>query len=82
VRHGLIDRNIAYDFGGNGIIQQWNKFRDIIKVQRELYNIPMYGVEWEYLYDEMVKIAERRGHDTTAVASIRYTDELRQKMTS
>lgn len=82
VRHGLIDKNLAYDMGGTGYIQAWNKYGEIVKTQRELYNIPNYCIHWEYLYEEMVKIAKQRGQDITSEYNISYTDEVKQKMTS
>ena len=81
IKYGVIDKNFAYDMGGTDYIQQWNKYGEIVKIQRELYDIPNYGIHWEYLYDEMVKIAKQKGHDTTVKYHISYTDEIKQKMT-
>jgi len=81
VKHGVIDTDIAYDMSGMMAIQDWNRYGEIIKTQRELYDQPMVGIHWEYLYDEMVKIAKQRGHDTTVKYHISYTDEMRKKMT-
>jgi hypothetical protein len=50
--------------------------------QRKLYNMPEGYIQWEYLYDEMVKIAKERGVDTTLKFDIGYTDELRERVTS
>ena len=81
LKYGMIDKNIAYELGGTGYISNWNKYKEIIKIQRELYNIPDYCAHWEYLYEQMAKIAEERGFDSTSVINISYSDEVRKKTT-
>ena len=81
VKHGMLDKNLAFDIMGQFVIQHWNRYGEIIKIQRELYDQPMNGIFWEYLFDEMVKIAEERGLEMNVKYHIRYTDEVREKMT-
>ena len=81
LKYGIIDKIFAWDMGGTDYIQHWNKYGEIIKIQRELYDLPIYGIHWEYLVDEMVKIAKERGIDSTVKYHISYTDKLRKKMT-
>jgi hypothetical protein len=57
--------------------QIWGDHQD----PERMYDQPMLGVHWEYLYDEMVKIAEQKGIDTTTKYHMSYTDEMREKMT-
>jgi len=52
----------------------------MIRTQRELWAMPELYRDWEYLYDEMVKIAAERGIDTHRKEDARYTDEMRRKM--
>lgn len=81
VKHGMLDKNLAFDLGGQGVIQHWNMYSEIIKTQRELYDQPMLGIHWEYLYYEMLKIAEERGLDVNVKYHISYTDEMRERTT-
>ena len=78
LRYGTIDRELLYDFLGEDAIQCWNKYREIVYTQRELYSVPEYARDWEYLHGEMGKIAERRGHDITSPIIGKYSDEMRE----
>jgi hypothetical protein len=80
LRYGMIDRELLYDFLGPDSITAWNKFGEIVRTQRELYSWPEWVRDWEYLYDEMVKIATRRGVDTKRIDEFKYTEEMRRKM--
>ena len=82
LRYGMIDRELLYDFLGYDSISVWNKYGEIVRTQRELYSFPEMYRDWEYLYDEMVKIASRRGIDTKRTQDVTYTDELRRKLAS
>ena len=80
LRYGMIDRELLYDYYGFVPIGLWNKYCEIIRIQREHYAIPELYRDWEYLYDEMVKIAAERGMDTRFKDDTRYTDEVRRKI--
>jgi len=80
LRYGMIDRELLYDFLGPDSISQWNKYGEIVRTQRELYSIPEMYREWEYLYNEMVKIAAERGMDIHRREETRYTEEMKRKM--
>jgi hypothetical protein len=82
VKNGMISRELAYEYVGDGVIYQWNKYRDIVLTQRKLYNMPMANIHWEHLYDEMVKIAKEGGVDTTLKFDIGYTEEMRERVIS
>jgi hypothetical protein len=80
LRYGMIDRELLYDFLGYDSITTWNKYGEIVRTQRELYSFPEIYRDWEYLYDEMVKIATRRGIDTKRNQEPSYTEEMRRKL--
>lgn len=79
-RCARIDRELLHDFLGISAIGLWNKYGEMIRTQRELWAMPELYRDWEYLYDEMVKIAAERGIDTHRKEDARYTDEMRRKM--
>ena len=80
LKYGMINGELVYDYFGQTAIQTWNKIKDIVRIRRKLYNVPTSAIHWEYLHDEMVKIAVRRGHQTSTVAQSKYTDEMREKL--
>jgi hypothetical protein len=80
LRYGMIDRMLLYDFLGPDYITLWNKYGEIIRTQRELYSWPEFARDWEYLYNEMVKIATGRGVDTKRMDEFKYTEEMRRKL--
>ena len=80
LRYGMMDRELLYDYYGFISIGLWNKYGEIIRTQRELWAMPELYRWWEYLYEEMVKIAAERGMDTHWKEDARYTDEMRRRM--
>jgi hypothetical protein len=62
VRDGLIDVGRVHDLISTMIFWQWEKFKDVIRKQRELYNLPKNFEGFEFLANEMVKEVERRGY--------------------
>ncbi|MCX6655798.1 MAG: hypothetical protein NTY03_11880 [Candidatus Bathyarchaeota archaeon] len=80
LRYGMIDGELLYDFLGPDSITLWNKFGEIIRTQRELYSWPEWMRDWEYLYDEMVRIATRRGADTKNRDEFRYNEEMKKRL--
>jgi hypothetical protein len=82
IRNNLLDPEIIYEVWGRATIWYWNKYKDILLRQRELYHPDMY-TQTEYLYTVMERIVRRRGHPTdTLKAPISYTEEARKKVTS
>jgi hypothetical protein len=82
LRYGMIDRELLYDLLGPDSISQWNKYGEIVRTQRELYSYPEMYRDWDYLYDEMVKVAAERGMNIHRKEETKYTDEMRQKLAS
>ena len=80
LRYGIMDRVLLYDFFGFAAIGLWNKYGEMIRTQRELWAMPELWRDWEYLYDEMVKIGAERGIDAHWKEDPRYTDEMRRKL--
>jgi len=83
IKNKMIDPEIVYDFNGMATIWLWNKFKEIVLKQRELYNNPLGNIWFEYLYNEMKKIHEKRGHSIeTSNVPLKYTEEIRKKALS
>jgi len=81
VKYEMIDPELVYDFNGMFTIWAWNKFKDIELKQREIYNNPQSGLSFEYLYNEMKRIHEKRGHDAeTPFNPLEYTTEIRERV--
>jgi hypothetical protein len=80
LRDGILDKILLYDFLGIATISLWNKYGENVRTQRDLYGMPWLWRDWEYLYDEMVKIGAERGFDTRYKEEPRYTDEMRRKL--
>ena len=80
VKYGMLDKNLAFDINGQGVIQHWNLYKEIIMIQRELYDQPMLAIHWEYLYNEMLKIAKERGLDIDVKYHHSYTEEVKKKI--
>lgn len=64
VKEGYVDIKIVYDYGGYGIVGFWEKFKEILLHERELYNRPDLYVGLEYLSAELVKYRRRMGAST------------------
>ena len=62
LKHGLIDIDIAYHLNDSAALWQWEKFGQIIKHQREVYNIPELCLWFEYLVEELRKRRKQLGH--------------------
>ena len=62
VKEGAIDVETVYEHSGARIIWLWTRFKPIILVIREMGG--SYALKWwEYLVDELEKVAEQRGDD-------------------
>jgi hypothetical protein len=57
-REGLLNKSHVYKQYGTYIIWAWQKFGDVIKRWREVYNLQGNLENFEYLFGEMVKMRE------------------------
>ena len=79
----MIDSELLYDFTGINVIWGWNKFKDVYIRQRELYDNPEGWKQWEYLFNEMKRIHEKRGHSAASSRlPTRYSPEERERSVS
>ena len=62
VINGFLDPNHVYDLQYNSIIGLWEKFVPLILESREIWSSSQSWSKVEYLYDEMMRIQEERGH--------------------
>lgn len=62
VKAGLINVSTVHDLMRTTILWQWEKFKDVIRKQREVYNMPTNFEGFEFLANEMVKEVESRGY--------------------
>ena len=62
VKSGFLKPEQVYDIldGGRPFILMWGKYGDLIKARRVTEG-PIYAVNLEYLYDEMVRLRKSRG---------------------
>ena len=63
LRRGLIERDLLFEYAQHAPIQHWTKFKDVIYEMRRRYNVPLFGVDFEYLADECRKYVEEKGFD-------------------
>ncbi len=63
-RKGLIDPELVYDSQPSSIIFIWEKFLSVIEEYRVIMNAPHMYADPEYLYDEMIRIRAKRGHQS------------------
>lgn len=64
-KKGLIDPELVYDSQYGTIIAIWEKFLPIVEELRLRQNAPQMYEDPEYLYNEMIRIREKRGHPDT-----------------
>jgi hypothetical protein len=76
LRRKLIDPDVVFDtLGHGGVIHMWTKFESIIKAQREHFKIPHRFNGFEYLAEEMMKLAKQRGLEVQVSDTFdRYVD--------
>ncbi len=61
LREGLVDAESLYNIGLSvGFIYFWQKFREVIEKQAELYNGADWGKDIELLASEMMRIKRRK----------------------
>ena len=58
----LISPEMVYQIGHTPFVWQWKKFEEIIRRQREFYNLTEIYQYWEYLAKEMEKMKEEHGY--------------------
>lgn len=64
LKKNLVDREMIYYLlgGGFGVLFSWDKFQSIIKQMRVQLDLPEMFVWFEYLADEMKKVAIEKGN--------------------
>jgi len=62
VRRGLVNPDLVYDLMRESVIATWEKWLPIISEWRLRFNAPQIYYDFEFLYDEMKKVREDRGH--------------------
>jgi hypothetical protein len=65
LRRGLIDKDLLFESTPAAALQHWTKFKDVIRELRRRYNLPLYGVDFEYLAEENRKYILEKGFDPT-----------------
>jgi hypothetical protein len=70
-----LNREIVYDMMGRGIVSLWEKFKPIIYEMRINYfgDDDSYMKGFEYLYNEMMKVREKRGITGRMIFSAKST---------
>jgi hypothetical protein len=62
MKDGFIDADTAYDqLGELTSIWIWKKFESVIKENRRRYNVPNNFQYFEFLYNEVMKVRDKRG---------------------
>jgi hypothetical protein len=62
VKDGFFDVDTVYDLLGEvSSIWLWKKFEPIIKETRIRYNVPTALSDFEFLYNELIKVREQKG---------------------
>lgn len=70
VRHGLINPELAYDLTPGSTIAAWEKFLPIVTTWRTTYSAPQIYRDFEFLYGEMVKIRDTKGHPSMSFGRV------------
>lgn len=75
LKNNMIDADVLYDHGGDGSIVIYGKFEPIIHATRKVYSAGDWMRGFEYLSDEMLKIAKRRDASFNLPYSLKYVPE-------
>jgi hypothetical protein len=70
VKRGLVNPELVYDLMRESVIVIWEKFSPIIENWRTRYNAPQIYLGFEFLYHEMKKVRDERGHPSTSFGRI------------
>ena len=62
IKKGLIDPELVYNSQWASIILLWEKFRPVVEEIRVRTNIPHVYEDPEFLYNEMIRIRDKKGH--------------------
>ena len=62
VKRGLVNPDLVYDLMRESVIATWEKWLPIISEWRLRFNATQIYSDFEYLYNEMQKVREGRGH--------------------
>ncbi len=65
VRSGMVDPELVYDLTYVMVLEMWEKFAPAMHELRRRFNAPQVYVDFEYLYNALVAIRDRRGHPKT-----------------
>ncbi len=65
VRNGLVDSELVYDLTYVMVLEMWEKFAPLLIDLRRRFNAPQVYSDFEYLYDVLAGIREKRGHQKT-----------------
>ncbi len=65
LKNHLINPNYAYELNRTGIIRMWEKYADLHKEMRVKLNDPEYAANFEYAYNEMMKLRKDKGLTST-----------------
>ena len=63
LKNGLIEVDAVYELYGTFTRWLWTKFNTIIYEQRVRYMIPEVFQNFEYLYDEIIRLHKQRGYE-------------------
>jgi hypothetical protein len=77
MKRGLLSPDLVYDLKYDSVIMFWDKFSPIVLWWRKRYNAPqMFGtIEW--LYSEMKRIRESKGHGYDYAPYMKMTSQLK-----
>lgn len=64
VKHGMIKPELIWEFWPTAVLQSWSKFKEINLKQRVVYGQPLMWNNWEYLYNEIARIAKENKYGT------------------
>jgi hypothetical protein len=64
LKKNLVDKEMIYHLLGSGfgVLMNWDKFESVIKEMRVQLDLPELYIWFEYLAEEMMKMAEERGN--------------------
>jgi hypothetical protein len=80
MRRGLLSPDLVYEFKYDSIIMFWDKFSPIVQGWRKRYNAPQMFESIEWLYSEMKRIREAKGHgyDYASYMKMPISSEVRE----
>jgi hypothetical protein len=70
VKRGLVNPELVYDLMRESVIVIWEKYSPIIESWRTRFSAPQIYLGFEFLYHEMKKVRDERGHPATSFGRI------------